>query len=125
MTFRQYIQMLAESIGLHQIPVVNQATDIRYFIAEDGVHHQLVTTLIRGIYKKSSCGHLDAIIDPEKTLSHLGKTRSAMLREKDTDICRVRLMNQLCEVSRLILGQEKPVRTSLSLIEDLPGFAGV
>lgn len=125
MTFRQYIHLLAESIGLHQIPVLRHATEIRYFLAEDGVHHQLVTTLVRDIYKKNSCGHLDAIIDPGKTLSHLAKTRSALLSEDDTDICRVRLMNQFCEVSTIILAKEKHTLSSISSNEGLPELAKV
>jgi hypothetical protein len=107
MTFRQFIKLLAEKVGLHQLPVVPDANEIRYFLAEDAVHHQLVKTLVRDIYKTNSCGHLDAIIDPAKTMSLLGIMRSAMLTENDTDICRVRLMNQLCEVSTTILSMEK------------------
>ncbi|MCK5360559.1 MAG: hypothetical protein KAJ95_08020 [Gammaproteobacteria bacterium] len=120
MTFRQYIQLLAESIGLHQIPVVRHSAEIRYFLAEDGVHHQFVTALIRDIYKKNSCGHLDAIIDPEKTLSQLSIQRSALLSEDDTDICRVRLMNQLCELSAIILSKEQVSSSATVSIENLP-----
>ena len=73
MTFRQYIQLLAEKIGMHQIPVIANANEIKHFLAEDAVHHQFVTTLVRQIYKSNHCGHLDAIIDQVKTLSLLGK----------------------------------------------------
>lgn len=115
MTFRQYIQLLAESIGLHQIPVLNHATEIRYFLAEDGVHHQLVTALVRDIYKKNCCGHLDARIDPTTTIKLLGNMRSVLLSEDGVDICRVGLMNQLCEVSALLLCKEtQQSATSLS-----------
>ncbi len=107
MTFRQFIQLLSEKIGLHQIPVVSNANEIRYFIAEDAVHHQLVTTLVRDIYKKNNCGHLDALIDAEKTITLLGTMRATLLAKEDADICRVRLMNQLCEVATTILSKEK------------------
>ena len=103
MTFRQYIHHLAKKIGLHQIPVVLDATEIRYFLSEDAVHHYFVTALVRDIYKKSLCGHLDAVIDNKKTLSLLGMVRAALLAENNTDICRVRLMNQFCEISGEIL----------------------
>lgn len=111
MTFRQFIKQLAEKVGLHQLPVVPDANEIRYFLAEDAVHHQLVKALVRDIYKANNCGHLDAIIDPAKTMSLLGIMRSALLTENDTDICRVRLMNQLCEVSTTILSLEKHLPT--------------
>lgn len=103
MTFRQYIHHLAKNIGLHQIPVVLDATEIRYFLAEDAVHHEFVTTLVRNIYKKNLCGHLDAAIGNKKTLSLLGKVRADLLAENNSDICKIRLMNQFCEISSEIL----------------------
>ena len=114
MTFRQFIQDLAERIGMHQIPVITNANEIRYFLAEDAVHHQFVTTLVREIYKINHCGHLDAIIDQFKTLSVLGKLHADMLTKNDADICKVRLMNQLCEVSTSILGKQQHSVTSIS-----------
>lgn len=125
MTFRQYIHLLAEKVGLHQIPVLPNANEIRYFLAEDAVHHQFVTTLVRDIYKKNLCGHLDANIDPEKTMSLLGIMRSALLTEKDADICRVRLMNQLCEVSTTLLSMEKHSHGSTPSDKDLPELAKI
>jgi hypothetical protein len=107
MTFRQYIHLLAESIGLHQIPVRGDAKEIRSFLAEDAIHHHLVKSLIRDIYRKNSCGHLDARIDRTKTMNVLGNMRAALLAEDNADICKVGLMNQLCEVSCLILGENK------------------
>ena len=112
MTFRQFIQHLAEKIGMHQIPVITSANEIRYFLAEDGVHHQFVTTLVRDIYKYNSCGHLDATIDHVRTMSLLGKMRARIHSEDDADICKVRLMNQLCEVSTIILDREKDAQSS-------------
>jgi len=106
MTFSKYIQLLAEQIGLHQIPVVCSANEIRFFLAEDAVHHKFVTKLVRDLYKKNSCGHLDACIDPEITISMLGATRAALLTQNDADICQVGLMNQLCEVSTAVLYNE-------------------
>lgn len=112
MTFRQFIHLLAEHIGLHQIPVVPGATEIRYFLAEDAVHHQLVTALVRDIYKKNNCGHLDAAIDTEMTLQLLGALRAALLTEDDTDICKFRLINDLCEYSKEILNDESLLMAS-------------
>jgi len=107
MTFRHYILLLAESIGLHQIPVIRHATEIRYFLAEDAVHHQLISPLIRDIYRKNSCGHLDAIIDSALTMNLLRSMHTLLLSKNNTDICRLRLMNQLCEVSDNILSSEQ------------------
>jgi hypothetical protein len=111
-TFREYIHLLAESIGLHQIPVLSHASDIRYFLAEDAVHHQLVTTLIREVYKRNHCGHLDAKIDPALTLKLLAASRSNLMAENDTDICRVRLINQIYDISSSILSKKKNHLTS-------------
>ncbi len=121
MTFRQYIHHLAKKIGLHQVPVVLDATEIRYFLAEDAVHHEFVTMLVRDIYKKSLCGHLDAVIDNKKTMSLLGMVRADLLAENNTDICKIRLMNQFCEISSEILSpeyQREPVADAAQ--EELP-----
>lgn len=107
MTFRQYIQLLAEKIGMHQIPVIANANDIKHFLAEDAVHHQFVTTLVRQIYKGNHCGHLDAMIDQGTTMSLLGRQRAGLLTEDDADICKVRLMNHLCDVSTTLLDKER------------------
>lgn len=114
MTFRQFIKHLADNIGMHQIPVVTSANEIRYFLAEDGVHHQFVTALVRDIYKFNSCGHLDANIDHKKTISVLGRIRAGLLIEDDADICKVRLMNQLCEVTTAILTSNKDSEPGVS-----------
>ncbi len=121
MTFRQYIHHLAKKIGLHQVPVVLDATEIRYFLAEDAVHHEFVTTLVRDIYKKNLCGHLDAAVDNKKTLSLLGRVRADLLTENNTDICKIRLMNQFCEISSEILSCDSQQETVTdSAQEELP-----
>lgn len=113
MTFREYIHLLAESIGLHQVPVIELATEIRYFLAEDAVHHKFVTCLVRDIYKKNSCGHLDATIEPATTLSFLHITRTRLLADDGVDICKIRLINQICGASTMILDkQNKPGQDS-------------
>lgn len=99
---------------MHQIPVMANANEIRYFLSEDAVHHQFVTTLVREIYKINHCGHLDATIDQFKTLSFLGKLHADMLAKNEADICRVRLMSQLCEVSTAILGKQQQSVASVS-----------
>ncbi len=120
MTFRQYIQLLAKKIGMHQIPVVSDASEIRHFLAEDGVHHDFVTALVRDIYKKNACGHLDASLDIRKTLNLLGTARANLLARRNTDICRVKLMNQLCELSSEILtGCEQSKKHELFVEENL------
>jgi hypothetical protein len=107
MTFRQFIHLLAEKIGLHQIPVIDGATEFRHFLSADGVHHELITSVVRNVYKKNGCGHLDAKIDPEKTRHVIGATRASLLTEEDTDICRYRLVNQLCECTDEILSSRE------------------
>ncbi len=53
-------------------------------------------------------------INHVKTMSLLGKMRANLLSEDDADICKVRLMNQLCEVSTVILDRGKNSQTIIS-----------
>ena len=105
MTFRQFIHILAERIGMHQIPVVDGASEIREFLTPDAVHHELITTLVRDIYKTNRCGHLDARINADVTRTTIGAMRASILTEKGTDVCRYRLVNQVCDSANEILAE--------------------
>ena len=120
MTFRKFIQLLADNIGLHQIPVIYGATEIRHFLAEDAVHHQLVTMLVKDIYKRNNCGHLDAAIDSTKTLQLLGTARATLLAGDDLDVCKFRFINQLCEYSYEILSSSSQLLGPERLAADRP-----
>jgi len=103
MKFRQFITTLSHRLGQHQIPVNDDAHDIHSFLRADGVHHDVVTDLVKRIYRSNACGHLDAQIDRSQTLHTLAETRREVLAAADTDICRYRLIEELCLLAQDLL----------------------
>lgn len=105
MNFRRFITALADRIGQHQIPVDSEAAEIRYFLGHDAVHHDFITALVRSIYRKNGCGHLDASIDPHLTMKTIAGAREGLVRAGDTDICQYRFVDALCHEARQLLLQ--------------------
>ena len=103
MNFRRFITALADRIGQHQIPVDSNANEIRYFLRHDAVHHDFITTLVRTIYRKNQCGHLDAVIDPHLTMKTIAGARDGLVKARDTDICQFRFVDALCHEARVLL----------------------
>jgi hypothetical protein len=105
MKFRDFITALAERIGMHQIPVQTGASEIRYFLGHDAVHHHFITALVRDLYRKNQCSHLDAVIDPRLTMKTISLARNGLVQARDTDICRYRFVDTLYHEARALLIQ--------------------
>ena len=122
-TYRQFLVQLAERVGRHQLPLRDGAAEIRAFLGPEGVHHELVSQLVRQIYRASRCGHLDAPLDPAATLDLLAMTAAATRRSPRADIDRVRLADELLAAAVELLGDERrrrPARTAPATPEVLP-----
>lgn len=87
---------LADRLGHQHIPVEARASEIRGFLRHDAVHHDLVTRIVRLVYRRSRCGHLDAPLDAEATIRVLADARAEVLRGENTDICQYRFIEGLC-----------------------------
>lgn len=105
MKFRDFITALAERIGMHQIPVHAGASEIRNFLGHDAVHHDFITALVRDLYRKNRCSHLDAAIDPQLTMKTISLARNGLVQARDTDICRYRFVDTLFHEARTLLMQ--------------------
>lgn len=86
---------LADQIGRHHLPVVDDAHEISEFLGDDAIHHELVKSVVRSVYRANRCGHLNALISANPTFDAIGKIRGEMLRSKETDIEAIRLMDQI------------------------------
>lgn len=94
-TFLALVERLSERIGHHQVPLRPDASEIDELLAPDGVHHELITTCVRSIYRANRCGHLGAGIDPASTFSALGGIRGELLRSARTDVHQIELLDAL------------------------------
>jgi hypothetical protein len=102
MNFRELMIQLADGLGRHQVPVREEAKDIHGFLGHDGVHHELISRIVRTVYRRNHCGHLAAAVEPGRTLGALGPIRGELMRSPRSDICQIRFMDALVsEVERL------------------------
>jgi len=97
MTFRQFLCLLAEQIGHHQIPVRETAVDIHGFLGPEGVHHDLIKRTVRSLYRANRCGHLDARVQPGPCMDVLYALRQELLLGGIADVDQVRLAEELCD----------------------------
>lgn len=98
MNFRQLILLLAEKVGHHHLPVRADANELREFLGSDAVHHELVTKVVRSIYKANHCGYLDAPISKSITFSTLGKLQREIAQSQTADIDQFNLINEFGNV---------------------------
>lgn len=113
MTFRELIIQLADRLGRHQVPVREEAKDIHGFLGHDGVHHELISRIVRTVYRSNRCGHLAAAVEAGRTLSALGPIRGELAGSPRTDICQIRFMDALTrEIEALLAPPATPPRSA-------------
>lgn len=95
MKFRDLMLRLADQIGRHHLPVVDDAHEIGEFLGDDAIHHELVKRVVRSVYRANRCGHLNAQISANPTFDAIGKIRGELFRSNETDIEAIRLMDQI------------------------------
>lgn len=127
-TFRAFFIQLAERIGRHQLPLRDDATEIRDFLGPEGVHHELVSGLVRRIYRASRCGHLDAVLDPAATQAVLAELAAGVYRSARADVDQVILVQDLlaaaAELLPTVQANRPPVPRVPEVLPFRPRWAG-
>jgi hypothetical protein len=117
-SFRGLVTFLADRIGRHQVPVIEGAHEIRGFIGCDGVHHDLISATVRRLYKANRCGHLDAQLDRDRTLTTLAAIRAELLQCHHTDIDQYRFMENLCHSAQDYFDERVPAQSTVPPAQD-------
>jgi len=86
---------LADRIGRQHFAVQDDAYEISDILRPDAVHTQLMTRIVRDVYRANRCGHLDAPISSTETFAALGKIRGDMTRLSGTDIDQLNLLEDI------------------------------
>ncbi len=110
-TFRRLIHHLADHIGRHYIPVRTRAEDIGGFLGPDSVHHELIRSLVRAIYKSNCCGHLDAPVFATQTFNALGNIRGRLQQSPRADVDQINLIEDIGRVVRDLLSRHSDDHT--------------
>lgn len=97
--FRDLVVHLADRVGRQHIPVNDRADDIHDLLGADAVHHELIKRIVRNVYKKNRCGHLDSIVDADNTFVTLGQIRSELTASQSSDIDQINLVDNIGEAA--------------------------
>jgi hypothetical protein len=95
-TYRGLVAHLAEILGYHQIPLNPAARDIHTLLDGSPLHDDMTRQLLRAIYKKNRCNHLDSRIAREATEAVLVEIRQGALRAESTDVDKHGFLEDLC-----------------------------
>ena len=107
------VECWAEHLGRHQVPVDEQAQDIKALMSPDAVHHDLIHEVVRNVYCANRCGHLDAPITLDATFTALGLVQQALLAAKGADVDQMKLLDDIgwstrCYFNATLEGQTAP-----------------
>jgi|GEM_PF-4834837 len=112
---------LAECIGRHHLPLVEDAHEIGDFLGEDAIHHELVKNVVRSVYKANRCGYLNAEVSANRTFDAIGAVRGELLRTSTADLDAIQLLEQLdFHVGRLLMADGTTQPSSLDETNGTP-----
>jgi hypothetical protein len=118
MRFRELIRRLEERLGYHQLPLNTAARGLRDLFDGGPLHHELMTQLVRAIYRHNACQRLDDPVQRLETFRALEPIRLQALRAPSTDIDAYRLLEELCAALDQIFAEveaaERPAPTAPS-----------
>ncbi len=119
-TFRQLALTLAESLGEHQIPLVDSADHLRLFVCSDAVHYELVKKVFRSVYKANHCYHLNAPVAFTTTFDALGKIHFELTHSDTADIDQIRLLHDIGESAADYFKRNASLPASLDSASPIP-----
>jgi len=95
-SFIELFRHLEHSLGYHQFPVNEQATELSQLFESSAAHHDFVVRLAHEIYKANHCQKLQSPITREKVEQVLSANRVEILDGKKTDIDLFHFVDALC-----------------------------
>ena len=98
-SFRQFAKVLSDSIGQHQIPIIEDSDHPGSFISSEAIHYELVKRIFRSIYKANHCYHLNAPVTFLPTFDVLGKIHVELTNSGTSDIDQVNLLHDIGEIA--------------------------
>ena len=113
--FRELVGWWAEELGHHHVPLQEHTTDIHGFLSPDAVHHDLIQSVVRNVYRANNCSHLDALITLEDTFTALGRTREGLLSSAAADIDQIDLLDNIgWHTRQYFASKSEPVEAAIA-----------
>jgi len=95
-TFIELFRHLEHSLGYHQFPVNEQATELSQIFESSAAHHDFVVRLAHELYKANRCQKLQSPVTRQKVEEVLSTIRVEILDGKKTDIDLFHFIEELC-----------------------------
>ena len=105
MNFGQFLAQLENRLGYHQLPVNPAAADIRDVFDSSPVHTELMTRIVRAMYKQNRCHKMADPVSAAKTNEALIAVRLEILRSPKTDVDVFALIDDLCHAVNAIFSE--------------------
>jgi len=116
--FIELFRHLEHSLGYHQFPVNEQATELSQIFESSAAHHDLVVRLAHEIYKANRCQKLQSPVTREKVEQALSSIRVKILDDKKTDIDLYHFIEDVCiAVNDFFLQTESATQSSATVSE--------
>jgi len=115
MTFAELLQRLEGQLGYHQIPLNPAATALRDVFESGPLHHDLLTRVVREIYRSNRCRHLRDAVTRDGTFNALAPIRQSLLGAASTDVDAFHVMDDLCRAVAHIFTETEGQRVARRL----------
>jgi len=121
-TFIELLQRLESRLGYHQLPLNPAATDLRNIFESGPLHHDLLTRVVREIYRSNRCRRIEDAVTRDGTFNAIAPIRQSLLGATSTDVDAYHVMDDLCRaVAHVFTDAELPLRQSRRAVRGTPG----
>jgi hypothetical protein len=102
-SFRQIVELLSNQFGNLNLGINQHACSLDEMLPVDGVHRQMVHSMLQGIYRQNGCNSLDSRISVEHTFDALGDLAWNLKSAKHTELDALTLLEQIGEYLKELL----------------------
>jgi hypothetical protein len=96
-SFRRVIALLSDQFGNLNLGINQNAKSLDEMLPLDGVHRQVVHSMLQGIYRRNKCSSLDSNISIEHTFDALGELAWELKSAKHAELDALTLLEQIGE----------------------------
>lgn len=105
MTFREFIIALEHHLGYHQVPVNKVAEELPDLFESSPVHGDLVTKLLRAIYKENQCQKFTDDVDLDRCNNAIAPIRLELVKASHTDVDSITFIDAFCFAVRDVMAK--------------------
>lgn len=113
--FRQIVALLSDRFGNLNLGINQGARSLDEMLPLDGVHRQVVHSMLQDIYRHNACTSLDSTITAEHTFDALGELAWKLKSAQHAELDALSLLEQIgeCLAELLTPSENEPNRNNL------------